>query len=349
MAQIWSRGPALLNQHLFKVLPKADTDVRFLHQLLNYKVEALLGLAHGTTMKHIKRSDLLPFPLICARPPEQQRIAEILDTLDEAIRKTEGVIAKLRQMKQGLLHDLLTRGLDDNGELRDSDRHPEQFHMTALGCLPKVWEIAPFKRFETPARPFLKTGPFGSSLKGEHWAFDGVPVITIGALGEGEFIASELLFVSERTSKRLSAYVVRPGDIVFSRVADVGRSVVVKEHESGWIISSNLMWISLDQAAVAPEYVWLNLSGNPRIRSQVRRFVNAGGREVANGGILQSMRLAWPQFPEQQEVVTRARALDQRRQSEEVALAKLLALKGGLMDDLLTGRVRVTNLIEKAA
>ncbi len=69
--------------------------------------------------------------------PEQRRIAEILDTLDEAIRKTEQVIAKLQQMKQGLLHDLLTRGIDDNGELRDPERHPEQFKDSPLGRIPR--------------------------------------------------------------------------------------------------------------------------------------------------------------------------------------------------------------------
>ena len=72
-------------------------------------------------------------------PPisEQRRIAEILDTLDEAIRKTEQVIAKLQQMKQGLLHDLLTRGIDDNGELRAPDQHPEQFKDSPLGRIPR--------------------------------------------------------------------------------------------------------------------------------------------------------------------------------------------------------------------
>ena len=166
--------------------------------------------------------------------PEQRRIAEILDTLDEAIRKTEQVIAKLQQMKQGLLHDLLTRGIDENGELRDPERHPEQFKDSALGRIPREWEVAPFERNSWPGRPFLKTGPFGSSLKGEHWVETGVPVITIGALGEGEFIASELLFISVRKAAELAAYAVEPSDIVFSRVADVGRSVVVTDDERGW-------------------------------------------------------------------------------------------------------------------
>ena len=78
--------------------------------------------------------------------PEQRRIAEILDTVDEAIRRTEQVIAKLQQMKQGLLHDLLTRGIDENGELRDPERHPEQFKDSPLGRIPREWEVGPLER-----------------------------------------------------------------------------------------------------------------------------------------------------------------------------------------------------------
>ena len=93
------------------------------------------------------------FPWRLPPLPEQRRIAEILDTLDEAIRKTEQVIAKLQQMKQGLLHDLLTRGIDDNGELRDPDRHPEQFKDSPLGRIPREWEVATAtSRCYTPVR-----------------------------------------------------------------------------------------------------------------------------------------------------------------------------------------------------
>ena len=66
-------------------------------------------------------------------PDEQSRIAAVLDTVDEAIAKTEAVIAKLRQVRAGLLHDLLTRGLDKNGQLRDPIAHPEQFQDSPIG------------------------------------------------------------------------------------------------------------------------------------------------------------------------------------------------------------------------
>ena len=74
---------------------------------------------------------------------EQRRVAEILDTLDEAIRRTEQIIAKLKQIKQGLLHDLLTRGIDENGQLRDPERHPDQFKDSPLGRIPSEWGMQP--------------------------------------------------------------------------------------------------------------------------------------------------------------------------------------------------------------
>lgn len=301
--------------------------------------------AGGSTRQRISRSNLgamvIPLPPL----PEQQLIAQILDTVDEVIRRTEEVIAKLQQMKQGLLHDLLTRGIDDNGELRDPDRHPEHFKDSELGRIPKEWEVGPFEPFAVPTRPFLKTGPFGSSLKGEHWVDDGVPVITIGALGQGRFETSELLYISDRKAEELGAYSVIPGDIVFSRVADVGRSVVVSEAQRGWIMSSNLMWISLDPREVEPEFVWHCLSSDDRVRSQIRRSVNSAGRDVANGSTLRALRLPWPSRAEQSRITERAGAISKKEGAERANLAKLRLLKSGLMDDLLTGRVRVTDLL----
>src|SRR5690606_23374704 len=72
---------------------------------------------------------------------QQRRIAEILDTIDEAIRRTERIIAKLDGMKPGLLRDLLTRGVDENGEVRAPDFNSSQYKDSPLGRIPKSWEI----------------------------------------------------------------------------------------------------------------------------------------------------------------------------------------------------------------
>jgi type I restriction enzyme S subunit len=153
---------------------------------------------------------------------------------------------------------------------------------------------------------------------------DGVPVITIGALGEGAFFDSQLLYVSEATAKSLAAYAVRPGDIVFSRVADVGRSVVVAEPQHGWLMSSNLMWIAVDQRRSSPLFVQTNISAN-------------------------SMVLPWPPLHEQERIAAIRIATEGQLTKEATALGKLRVLKQGLMEDLLTGRVRVNTLVDEAA
>ncbi|MFZ3042508.1 MAG: hypothetical protein WA108_12110, partial [Thiobacillus sp.] len=210
-----------------------------------------------------------------------------------------------------------------------------------LGWISKEWETATLSERGRSGRPHLKTGPFGSSLKIEHWVEQGHPVITIGALGEGEFIQSELLFVGNATAQRLLEYQLEVGDVVFSRVADVGRSAVILEQHKGWIMSSNLMRISLDQTKVRAAYLQSQLAHDSRVRAQIRATVNAGGRDVANSQILNRLLFAWPQPDEQTRILDRVEALDGKRQAEMSYLDSLIKQKNGLMYDLLTGSVRV--------
>lgn len=272
----------------------------------------------------------------------QHRIAEILSTLDEAIEATEALIAKHQQIKAGLMHALFTRGVNPDGHLRPTrEQAPDLYKESPLGWIPQDWEIASLFDRGKPGRSHLRTGPFGSSLKIEHWVKQGHPVITIGALAEGSIIESELLFVSDATARALIDYKLEPGDVVFSRVADVGRSVAITECQSGWIMSSNLMRISLDQAKVNAFYLQSQLSYDQNIRAQIRATVNSGGRDVANSETLNRLLFAWPQPEEQLRMLQRIEALESTRQSEIENQKNLEKCKLGLMHDLLTGRVRV--------
>jgi type I restriction enzyme M protein len=129
---------------------------------------------------------------------------------------------------------------------------------------------------------------------------------------------------------RLKGYARIPGDIVFSRVADVGRSVVVTEAERGWIMSSNMMWISLDHRVASPYYVQANIAANPAVRAQIRRFVNAAGRDEANAAVMNALLLPWASFDEQRHIVEVLRRADSQLQFEQNELRKLRLLKEGL-------------------
>lgn len=307
---------------------------------------ALRRVAQGTTFEAINKTDLASLVVMAPPPADREPLGLVLDTLDTTIRQTEAIIEKLKQVKQGLLHDLLTRGIDANGELRPpQSQAPHLYKDSPLGWIPRKWEALGLADIAPPGRSVLRTGPFGSSLKGEHLTEFGRPVVTIGSLGVGRFLKSELLYVSEATARVLADFELCPGDIAFSRVADVGRSVVVREAESGWIMSSNFMRISVDSGRVSPEFLQATLALDVRVKKQIRATVNSAGRDVASSAILMSLRFPIAPYSEQVQVIARMAAVDRRIDAEDQFLTKVRTERTGLMDDLLTGHVRVTPLL----
>ena len=304
---------------------------RFLHRNLN-----------GSTINHLYQHVFVRFSFPGRRLAEQQKIAAILSSIDTAIEKTEALIAKYHQIKAGLMHDLFTRGVLPNGQLRPPrSEAPELYQETAIGWIPKAWEISGLAAKARSGCGWIRTGPFGSSLKGEHWVDYGHPVITIGALGEGDFIEEGLLFVGTKDAARLSDFQLKAGDVVFSRVADVGRSVVVREDQVGWIMSSNLMRIALNESLARPDFLQMLLSDDFRVKAQIRAKVTGGGREVANSAVMAQLRFAWPSLTEQDQIITMADGVLRQLRAEHRKVEKLNRQKLGLMQDLLTGKVQV--------
>lgn len=270
---------------------------------------------------------------------EQQKIASILSKLDEAITQTEKLIDKYKKIKEGLMHDLLTRGIDEQGNIRSEETH--KFKDSPLGRIPVEWNIVKLKHFGSKDSPYLKTGPFGSSLKTEHWRETGVPVITIGSLGDNDFILKNLLYVSETKSQELELYKLQDGDILFSRVADVGRSLVINKNTEGWIMSSNFMRLRLDKNMVIPDFLHLILKNSYAFKKQVFESVNENGRTVTNSKILNEFDFIFVPFDEQKNIVKIKEKIDIDVNSIIQQLDKLQLQKSGLMHDLLTGKIRV--------
>lgn len=316
--------------YLSKQLGRAETAAYFARY-------AAGSTRYGLPMGAMTRTPIALAPLV-----QQKTIAAILSTIDAAIEQTEALIEKYQHIKAGLMHDLFTRGVLPNGQLRPPrEQAPELYQETAIGWIPRGWGVTGLAPKGRPGTSWIRTGPFGSSLKGEHWRVDGHPVTTIGALGSGEFINSELLFVGPKDAARLIDFQLKVGDVVFSRVADVGRSVVVREDQAGWIMSSNLMRIAVDDTQLRPDYLQMQLAGDARVKTQIRASVNSGGRDVANSEVLNRLRFALPDPNEQDRIIARSNQLADRLNTEMKRVAKQQAEKAGLMQDLLTGKVAV--------
>lgn len=278
--------------------------------------------------------------------PEQRQIAAILDTLDDAIRKTEQIIAKLKQVKQGLLHDLLTRGIDDNGELRDPERHPEQFKDSALGRIPRGWEGTMLGSYLASCGGFLQTGPFGSQLHSHEYSGEGVPVVMPQDISDDGVSSESVARIPERVASRLARHRMMPNDLVFARRGDLSRCAPIGTREVGWICGTGCLLARLPGQAVDAE--WLAAAyRHDTIQRQVAGRAVGSTMVNLNTGILQSLVLRVPPGEEQRKISMLARAHGLRVAREGAQLAKLRLLKSGLMEDLLTGRVRVTALLPR--
>jgi len=343
----WHGGPAWLNQHLFKVEPRGDVDSNLLFHLLQRSVAEMDKRSHGSTMKHIKRGELAEYEIVLPKDlDEQAALAKVLDTLDTTIRQTETIIEKLKQVKQGLLHDLLTRGIDANGELRPPQSEaPHLYKVSPLGWIPVEWDTTTLGRLSTDST----IGPFGSDLVASDYRASGVPVVFVRDVKADRFEWKSNVYVSTSKASALSAHEVRSGDVVATKMGlPPCVAAVYPESMPQGIITADIIRLRFDVSEVRPAWVSLSMNENSVIK-QVEQITAGVTRAKVTLRDVRNIEIRFPPINEQDRILNRMASLDNRIAAEAAVLNKLYRQKSGLMDDLLTGRVRVTPLLEPHA
>jgi type I restriction enzyme S subunit len=322
-----------INQDLKAIYTNDLLEPRYLLYILQHKRHLFEAVAIGSTVKGITLDQLLKLSVCIPLPDEQRAIADILDTIDAAIQDAERVIAKQKAIRAGLLHDLLTYGLDANGEPRNPIAHREQFKDSPLGLIPREWEVVQL-------RDVVPRTEYGISVSLEDT--DGIPVLRMNNLKGGEIDLSDLKYSRSMEAQTL---LLQENDVLFNRtnsIEHVGRTSIWRGQLQIATFASYLVRLVPNTARLIPRYLnlWLNL---PETQLLIRKYATPGVHQVnINPTNLRKVYMSLPQnVQEQTAIVT---LLEQGRieiATQEVARDKLIAKKKGLMDDLLTGRVRV--------
>jgi type I restriction enzyme S subunit len=275
---------------------------------------------------------LLQLPLTLPPLALQFRIAAVLDTVDEAIAKTEAVIAKLKQVRAGQLHDLLARGIDEHGQLRDPIAHPEQFQDSPLGCIPRTWRC---KTLEEAAEWFSGGTPSRSQVA---WWQGDVPILTpkdmkVFKLSDTlEHVTEEAAQTGSRVMPASTAFIVVRGMIL--------------AHTFPVCLSTRLFAFNQDIKAVCgrdglnTRFLAYWFAANSALFLRKATEATHGTKKL-DLDELHRIRIAIPSPEEQQNVVKRIEAIDANIAIELDKHAKLDLVKSGLMANLLTGRVCV--------
>jgi type I restriction enzyme S subunit len=325
-------GCALSTNQGFKcVIFHRSVDPSFYFHLFKLLVPELARRSSGTTFLEIsgKQFGQIPVPV----PPltEQRRIAAILDTVDQAIRSTVRLIAKLEQVKQGLLLDLLTRGIDEFGHLRNPN--PHQFRDSACGQIPTAWRVSSLGELVDPRRPIV----YGILMPGKAWE-GGVPVVKVKDISNEIIQEDDLLLISPRIDAAYSRSRLQPGDLLFTIRGTVGRMAFVQTSLADANITQDTARIAITHAN--KRFVWYYLRMPVPIH-----FIELHTLGQAVRGInLQDVRripIALPPRVEQEPLTRPLVLADDRIRCERDRLVVLRATRQGLMEDLLTGRVRV--------
>lgn len=292
---------------------------------------AAASTASGTKMPRTSWNELKRFKVFKpSSENEQFRIAAVLDTVDETIAKMEAVIAKLRQVRTGLLHDLLTCGLDEHGQLRDPVAHPEQFQDSPVGRIPKAWEIATLvSRISFPqgqVDPKLEPYCTWTLIAPDHIeSGTGTLLARITALQQGAISGK---------------YMCEPNDVIYSKIRPYLRKAVLATERG---LCSADMYPLRPNEGVDPRFLLAVV-----LCQSFTRFASAvsmrSGFPKINREEMAGYMMGWPDSDEQNRIADALAATDAVASECAKELVKLNQLKSGLMDDLLTGRVRVPEL-----
>ncbi len=261
-------------------------------------------------------NSFIPLPPL----PEQQKIAEILETVDNAVEKTEKIIEKYKRIKQGLMQELLTKGIDENWQIRS--KKTNKFKDSPLGRIPEEWEVVMlgevieiYDKLRIPLDSEYRT-----TIKGD------IPYC--GAAGVIDYI-NDYIFNGE--------YVLI--------AEDGGR--FNRFEESAYIMRGKFWANNHVHVVKGREKVLENLFLKYYIDYEdISYYISGSTREKLNQQLLKNILIPLPPLPEQQRIAEVLSQIDKVIEKEENYKRKLENLKRGLMEDLLTGKVRVNPLLE---
>ncbi len=335
-------GKSWVNNHAHILRPKEGFDFNFVFYSLQHK--NIMPFIKGGTRAKLNQKELREIEIYVPElRRQQQKIAHILQTIDRAIEKTEALIDKYQQIKAGLMHDLFTRGIGPDGQLRPPrEQAPNLYQQTPIGWIPKEWGVE--KVCDTVDS--LVDGPFGSNLKTEHYVSDpGVRVIRLQNVAEYAYNDNDKAYISENHANYLIRNQVIGDDVLIAGLGEerypVGRSCVYPADLPPAVNKADCFRARCKPNAAHNKYFMLFLNSE-HARKQVRRYEQGVTRPRINTGNIKKILVPLPSLEEQSQIIRKFNAIQKMASVELGNLEKLQKQKSGLMHDLLTGRVQVS-------
>lgn len=323
------RIEACSNQAVLAVCTKTDyVSNNYIYHWLKQSTKKLISLTQGSGQPNLNKN--IVDSLIVAFPPlpEQSKIASILSMVDDKIDAIIEKLTQTQQFKNGLMQQLLTKGIGHT-----------KFKDSPLGEIPERWRINRIGSLLKNKKGAMKIGPFGSQLKKNSMVDIGIKVY-----GQENIFKKDMSFgnryVTEEHYSRLKSCELYSGDFIISMMGTIGKCMVVPEGIEKGIMDSHLIRLQLNELIMIPEFLSQFFS-SAILLNQVNKLSHGGIMAGLSSSILGHIDIVCPPVDEQLKIAEILNTIDDKLYVLQNKKHEFENLKNGLMQQLLTGKVRV--------
>lgn len=301
----------------------------FAYYFLNHLQGRISELGEGTGIPHVPSDFTKIFQVLQPPLSEQRRIADILSTIDEQIGQTQEIIDVIDDLKEGFIQDMLTKGASNR-----------ETSMVKVPMIPKMWELPTHwdLQFLEDVCEFITDGTHQTP----DYVEEGIPFLRVENITDGKINWEDLVYISkEEYEEIVSSKKPHKGDVLLSKNGTIGRTKVVDwEREFGYYVS--LCLIRPDREEIDSRYLAEVLSSEiclqqAKIRSKKATVTNLHLEEI------RQFSIPIPPIETQSRIADIIDKINEMKSIETHRLRKLKGLKRGVMQDLLTGKVRVNS------
>lgn len=314
----------------------------FFYWLSSHQIqERVTSVSEGTTglgnldIRFLRNMDI-EYP---ESQDEQRAIAGILSMVDEALEAVESSIKAAERLKKSLMQNLLTGKLKPDGTWRSED----EMFMTKYGYAPKAWKYCQIN-------DLIKEGYIEGVQDGNHgdshpvaaeFVSEGIPFVMASDISNGFIDVDNCKKLTKERADRLRIGFAQNGDVLLSHKASIGYTCIVDNADPYVMLTPQVTYYRVAPNKLLPQYLKLFFQTYP-FECIIEGLAKQSTRNYI--GITNQKKM-WIYLPdsikEQQEVVSQVIQVDDQILEKKSKIQSLKTLKKSLMQNLLTGRVRV--------
>lgn len=311
----------------FSVLrKKQNINSEYLYQfaLSDIFTKQLVDKTVGSNYPAVNSNDIKETYIFIPTINEQQKIAEILSTVDAQIDDTDNLIEKTKELKKGLMQRLLTKGIGHS-----------EFKKSEVGEIPVEWNVYELKEISERIIVGLATSVTN------YYVDTGIPIIRNLNIRECKFDDSSMLFLDEKFANSQINKTVKKDDIITVHTgANLGLTCLVPDKYEGAHTFTTLI-TTVNKKLVDPMYIMFHINSEYG-RKEIERLQVGGGKSNLNVKEFALYKIALPKkIEEQRQISGILSSVDKEIEGYKIKKLKLEELKKGLMQQLLTGKIRV--------